>query len=83
MHKKQIERIVKFYETDGVIYYLLSTDGHQGYIEVDIEERENETDVIYTTKGDQLHLWDYLEDCNFDDFRFYKKVDIFKEDLSE
>ena len=82
MHKDQIKKIVDFYNNDGVVYYLLKIDDHQGYKEVYIEEREDDK-IIYITKSIHIHTWDYLENCDITDFKFYKTVDLFKEDSEE
>jgi len=80
VHKKQIQKIVDHYNDDGVVNYLATTDDHSGYTEVYIEERYDK--FIYITKDD-INLWDYLEDCDITDFKFYKTVDLFKEVISE
>jgi len=76
MKKELIQKIINFYENDGIVQYLLSTDDYQGYIEVSIIEDNNE--IIYQTGTDysRTMVYDNLKDCNFNDFRFFRRVSI-------
>jgi len=81
MNKKEIQKIVDFYNKDDIIImYILSTDDFQGFIEVDIQENKNGEDSIFISRSShpRTQEYNYLKDCNINDFRFYKRIDIFK-----
>ena len=52
---------------------------------MDIEESDNGDDPIFVSRSShpRAQEYNYLKDCNIEDFRFYKRVDIFKEVIGE
>jgi len=78
MTKEQMQKLLDFAaERDFVIMYNLRNDDYCGLIEVSVGYINlNDNDIPgYVSKSDhpRAQVYDYLEDCDFDDFVLLKK----------
>jgi len=80
MNKNQVQEIIDFYNKDDVIImYLLKNDDYQGLIEVDIEEDDGGDEPIFVSRSSHPRAkeYNYLHECNTEDFRFYRRLNLF------
>ena len=77
--------MLRFSINGGIIYYYLRTDDYTGLIPVEIKYHKEPDNILeelmYFSLSDipSAQVYGRLEECDFNDFKFYKAFDLQKE----